>query len=70
MTKSEQRREYFRERNKASAERFHARYEAKVKEQLKTEIPGFFGCKDCKTCAKITCRHNRNLQAEENAKAG
>ena len=70
MTKSEQRREYFRERNKASAERYHARYEAKVKAQLETEVPGFFGCNDCKTCAKITCRHNRNPQAEENTKAG
>ena len=67
MTKSEQRRDYFRERNKASAERYHARYEAKVKEQLKTEVAGFFGCTDCRTCTKIDkngdpCRHNRNPQ--------
>ena len=54
MTSSERRAQNSRKAYKRE------KYVAKYKAERRDKVAGFSGCKDCRTCRKVGCRHNHN----------
>lgn len=52
-----QAKDYYREHKKEIMRNNHKYFRKKIKDG---GIKGFLGCEDCRTCAKIECRHNRS----------